>query len=158
MVKPSSQHDTVVINVPFGGIRIDIQSEYVVGVELFLCPQQTHEVISQFAEYVAHQMSQYFKQANSRLDISYALAGTPFQKRVWSAISDIPVGEVLTYSELASRVGSGSRAVANACGANKVPLLIPCHRVVAKNGLGGFMQGIEGGLRIKEWLLAHESK
>ena len=106
MVKPSFQHDTVVINVPFGGVRIDIQSEYVIGVELFPSPQQTHEVTSQFAEYVAHQMSQYFKQANSRLDISYALAGTPFQKRVWTAISDIPVGEVLTYSELASRVGS----------------------------------------------------
>ena len=97
-------------------------------------------------------------QAGSILDIPYAVSGTPFQKRVWKAISDIPAGEVLTYSELAEKVGSGPRAVANACGANRLPLLIPCHRVVAKNGLGGFMQGINGGLKIKEWLLAHESK
>ena len=48
-------------------------------------------------------------------------------------------------------------AVANACGANPFPLVVPCHRVVAKNGLGGFMQGFEGGLEIKQWLLAHET-
>jgi methylated-DNA-[protein]-cysteine S-methyltransferase len=158
MVKPSSQHDNVVINVPFGSVGIHIQSDYVVGIELFPSQQQTHEATSQFTQYVAHQMSQYFQQADSELDIPYALAGTPFQKRVWSAISDIPAGKVLTYSELAQRVGSGPRAVANACGANKIPLLIPCHRVVAKNGLGGFMQGVDGGLKIKEWLLAYESK
>ena len=158
MVKPSPQHDNFVINVPFGAVSVNIQSEYVIGVELFPSPQQTHKATSQFAQYVTHQMSQYFQEPNSKLNIPYALAGTSFQKRVWNAISKIPAGKTLTYSELAQRVGSGPRAVANACGANKIPLLIPCHRVVAKNGLGGFMQGVEGGLKIKEWLLAHESK
>lgn len=158
MVKPSSQQDNVVINVPFGAVGIHIQSDYIVSVELFSNQQQVREANSQFGQYVAQQVSQYFQQVNSKLDIAYAVAGTPFQKRVWNAISDIPAGKVLTYSELAQRVGSGPRAVANACGANKIPLLVPCHRVVAKKGLGGFMQGIEGGLKIKEWLLAHESK
>ena len=97
-------------------------------------------------------------QAGSILDIPYAISGTSFQQRVWKAISAIPVGEVLTYSDLAKKVGSGPRAVANACGANRLPLLIPCHRVVARNGLGGFMKGVDGGLKIKSWLLAHESK
>ncbi len=158
MVKPSSQQDNVVINVPFGAVGIHIQSDYIVSVELFSNQQQVREANSQFGQYVVQQVSQYFQQVNSKLDIAYAVAGTPFQKRVWNAISDIPAGKVLTYSELAQRVGSGPRAVANACGANKIPLLVPCHRVVAKKGLGGFMQGIEGGLKIKEWLLAHESK
>lgn len=158
MVKPSSQQDNVVINVPFGAVGIHIKSDYIVSVELFSNQQQVREANSQFGQYVAQQVSQYFQQVNSKLDIAYAVAGTPFQKRVWNAISDIPAGKVLTYSELAQRVGSGPRAVANACGANKIPLLVPCHRVVAKKGLGGFMQGIEGGLKIKEWLLAHESK
>lgn len=158
MVKPSSQQDNVVINVPFGAVGIHIKSDYIVSVELFSNQQQVREANSQFGQYVVQQVSQYFQQVNSKLDIAYAVAGTPFQKRVWNAISDIPAGKVLTYSELAQRVGSGPRAVANACGANKIPLLVPCHRVVAKKGLGGFMQGIEGGLKIKEWLLAHESK
>lgn len=158
MLKPNSQHDSVIINTPFGAVGIHIQNDYIVSVELFPNQQQARKATSQFGQYVAQQMNQYFQQANLKLDMPYALAGTPFQKRVWNAISDIPAGKVLTYSELAHRVGSGPRAVANACGANKIPLLIPCHRVVAKNGLGGFMQGIEGGLSIKEWLLAHESK
>jgi methylated-DNA-[protein]-cysteine S-methyltransferase len=158
MVKPITQYYDVIINAPFGGVGIHVESDYVVGIQLFPIQQSTREASHQFAQYVAHQISQYFMQAGSILDIPYAVSGTPFQKRVWKAISDIPAGEVLTYSELAEKVGSGPRAVANACGANRLPLLIPCHRVVAKNGLGGFMQGIDGGLKIKEWLLAHESK
>ena len=158
MVKPITQYYDVIINAPFGGVGIHVESDYVVDIQLFPIQQSTREASHQFAQYVAHQISQYFMQAGSILDIPYAVSGTPFQKRVWNAISDIPAGEVLTYSELAEKVGSGPRAVANACGANRLPLLIPCHRVVAKNGLGGFMQGIDGGLKIKEWLLAHESK
>ena len=158
MVKPITQYYDVIINAPFGGVGIHVESDYVVGIQLFPIQQSARETSHQFAQYTANQISQYFMQAGSILDIPYAVSGTPFQKRVWKAISDIPAGEVLTYSELAEKVGSGPRAVANACGANRLPLLIPCHRIVAKNGLGGFMQGINGGLKIKEWLLAHESK
>ena len=158
MVKPNIQYHDVVINAPFGGVGIHIESDCVVGIQLFSIQQGAPETSHQFAQHIAHQISQYYMQADSTLDIPYAVSGTPFQKRVWKAISAIPVGEVLTYSELAEKIGSGPRAVANACGANRLPLLIPCHRVVAKNGLGGFMQGVDGGLKIKSWLLAHESK
>ena len=69
----------------------------------------------------------------------------------------IPAGSTITYADLAQRAASGARAVANACGANPVPVIIPCHRVVARHGLGGFMRGREAGaLGIKQWLLAHE--
>lgn len=85
--------------------------------------------------------------------------GTPFQQRVWQALQTIPSGQTLTYAELAERVGSGARAVANACGANPIPIVIPCHRVVAKHGLGGFMRGREtDSLNIKQWLLEHERR
>lgn len=157
MVKPIPQDFDVVIDAPFGAVGISIENDCVVGVYLLETRQKAREVISSFAENVSHQMTQYFMQAEARFDILYATSGTLFQKRVWEAISAIPVGEVLTYAELAEKVGSGPRAVANACGANQLPLLIPCHRVVAKNGLGGFMQGVEGGLAIKKWLLTHES-
>lgn len=94
--------------------------------------------------------------AFSAIDVANAQSGTPFQQKVWHAIFQIPLGQTQTYSEIAKIVGSGPRAVANACGANQLPILVPCHRVVAKNGLGGFMQGADGGLAIKKWLLKHE--
>lgn len=86
-----------------------------------------------------------------------AAAGTAFQQKVWQAISRIPPGQTRTYGQLALEIGSGPRAVANACGANPIPLFVPCHRVVAHKGLGGFMRGTAAdALATKRWLLAHE--
>ena len=98
----------------------------------------------------------YLQQAHDQFSLPATLSGSPFQEKVWRAIAAIPLGQTRSYSELAAQLHSGPRAVANACGANRLPLLIPCHRVVGKNGLGGFMQGQENGLTIKRWLLAHE--
>lgn len=102
------------------------------------------------------QISQYLQQAGYIVNLQPSTFGTAFQQRVWQAIAAIPVGETRTYSQLAEQIGSGPRAVANACGANPLPIIIPCHRVVAKHGLGGFMQGQQNGLLIKQWLLRHE--
>lgn len=77
--------------------------------------------------------------------IPLAIQGTPFQRAVWEAIQSIPRGATMTYTELANKVGrtSAVRAVANACGANRIAIIIPCHRVVGKSGkLGGFRWGI----------------
>jgi len=98
----------------------------------------------------------YLQQASYEFSLPVVQVGTSFQQKVWQAIAAIPRGQTRTYSELALQIGSGSRAVANACGANRLPLVIPCHRVVAKNGLGGFMQGTHNGWLIKQWLLQHE--
>ncbi|NHA15759.1 methylated-DNA--[protein]-cysteine S-methyltransferase [Thioalkalivibrio sp. XN279] len=83
------------------------------------------------------------------------LVGTDFQRAVWRAIARIPAGKVISYAELARQAGRprAIRAAAQACGANPVPLLVPCHRVVASDGgLGGF----GGGLPLKRKLLARE--
>lgn len=83
--------------------------------------------------------------------------GTPFQQAVWAELGRIPYGTVVTYGELADRLGSSARAVAGACRANPVPLLVPCHRVVAANDLGGYLGESAGrALTIKRWLLQHE--
>lgn len=84
------------------------------------------------------------------------LVGTSFQHAVWRVIAKIPIGHVRTYGDIARRIGKGSaaRSAGAACGANPVPFLIPCHRVVAANGLGGF----SGGLELKNELLKLERK
>lgn len=82
------------------------------------------------------------------------LGGTPFQRDVWRALREIPAGSTITYAELARRVGRprAARAVGAANGANPVSVVVPCHRVVGKDGLRGYA----GGVARKEWLLAHE--
>lgn len=82
--------------------------------------------------------------------------GTPFQQKVWQAIAEIPAGEVRTYQDIARRIGSHPRAVGSACGKNPLSLVVPCHRIVAKQGLGGFSCKEGDALSIKRWLLKHE--
>ena len=89
--------------------------------------------------------------------VSVDLKGTVFQQKVWHALQQLQPGEVVSYGELAKRLGTGARAVGNACRNNPVPVLVPCHRVVAKSGMGGFSGKQSGSMMdIKTWLLAHE--
>ncbi len=88
-----------------------------------------------------------------------ALAKEVCKQRVWQAIQAIPSGKTNSYADIAAQLHSAPRAVGRACGANRIPIVIPCHRVIAKNGgLGGFMNASDGNpLEIKRWLLRHES-
>jgi methylated-DNA-[protein]-cysteine S-methyltransferase len=89
--------------------------------------------------------------------VAIGMQGTPFQKRVWQALQQIGCGKTLTYGQLARALGSGARAVAGACRANPLPLIVPCHRVVSTSGLGGFMGELSGAaVDLKRWLLEHE--
>lgn len=147
---------TVTINTTFGAIAIYQQAAQL-KIDLLDSPVHANllggdDIIKQ----VTQEILAYLQQAHNQFTLPAALNGSPFQEKVWRAIATIPLGQTRTYGELAKQLHSGPRAVANACGANRLPLLIPCHRVVAKHGLGGFMQGKENALRIKRWLLAHE--
>lgn len=103
------------------------------------------------------QIERYLEDCEFRFDLPLASRGTPFQRRVWSKIAAIGPGLTRSYGEIARELGSSPRAVGQACGANPVPLVVPCHRVLAAGGLGGFAHH-EGGfhLVVKRWLLAHE--
>lgn len=93
----------------------------------------------------------------THFSLPFATRGTLFQQRVWHAISEIPPGRTLTYGELAQRVGNVPRAVGQACGANPFPVFVPCHRVLAGKGAGGFAHATGGWLiAAKLWLLSHE--
>ncbi len=103
----------------------------------------------------ARQLDEYFDGTRTAFDLPLAPAGTPFQRRVWARLSAIPAGRVETYGAIARKLKSGARAVGTACGANPIPVLIPCHRVVGQDGrLGGYSG--DGGVATKRWLLAHE--
>ncbi len=106
-------------------------------------------------EEACRQIDEYFAGRRHAFRLALAPAGTPFQRRVWRALLEIPAGTAITYGELARRIGrpGAARAVGRANGANPVPLVIPCHRVVAANGLGGYSGG---GEKIKRRLLELE--
>ena len=99
----------------------------------------------------------YFANPALPFEIPLVPAGTPFQQRVWAALRQIPPGTTWTYGELARHLDSAPRAVGQACRRNPIPIVIPCHRVVAQNGAGGYSGATSGPeLGIKRWLLAHE--
>jgi methylated-DNA-[protein]-cysteine S-methyltransferase len=144
-----------VIKAPFGAVGVAIHDGQV-STELLFGNHALKSAVHPLARQIAEQINAYFKNTDYVFNLSLTLNGTPYQQRVWQAILAIPVGQVLTYQALAQQIGSGARAVANACGANHMPLLIPCHRVVGKGGLGGFMCGNQHGKLIKTMLLKHE--
>ena len=103
----------------------------------------------------AHQLAEYFAGTRRDFTLTLAPAGTPFRLRVWAAMQTIPYGETMSYGALARALGTAPRAVGGACGANPIPLVIPCHRVVGAGGaLGGFSGG--AGCDTKRQLLALE--
>ena len=109
------------------------------------------------AERAARQLERYRENPDARFDLPLAIEGTPFQHRLWAALCAIPRGKTLTYGELARALGGEARAVGQACGDNPLPIVIPCHRVVAAKGIGGFAHSTQGYLlEAKRWLLLHE--
>lgn len=124
----------------------------------FLGPSQGYVVPKMAAARNAmNQLQEYFLDPETIFSLDIAVTGTPFQKRVWHQLQQIPVGETRTYGELAKRLQTGPRAVGAACRSNPLPIIIPCHRVVAAQGIGGYM-GKQAGraMMIKQWLLQHE--
>lgn len=103
------------------------------------------------------QLQEYFEGKRKTFSLELDLKGTPFQIQVWQTLQKVPYGETSTYGEIANRIGSpnASRAVGNACRANPIPIIIPCHRIIGKNGQ---LTGFAGGLEIKRKLLELETK
>jgi methylated-DNA-[protein]-cysteine S-methyltransferase len=101
------------------------------------------------------QLTAYFSGKLRQFDLPLALNGTPFQERVWRALAEIPYGETRSYGWLAGHLGApdASRAVGAANGANPLPIVLPCHRVI---GADGSLTGFGGGIETKRFLLAHE--
>ncbi len=143
---------------PFAVLGIRTEEDWLTGIDYL--PRDTPEQIPQniLAKEVCSQLKAYLKNSKFEFDLLLHISGTHHQQRVWSSILAIPPGETKSYAEIAKQIHSAPRAVGQACGANRLPIVIPCHRVIAKNGgLGGFMHASDGmPLDIKRWLLMHE--
>jgi methylated-DNA-[protein]-cysteine S-methyltransferase len=159
--KPTNLEQCV-ITAPFGGLAISTElvdgSLMISGIRYLERFQPTRKPQNALANRAKEQIEAYFEDPSFQFNLPIKPQGTFYQRRVWTAISEIDHGKTMTYGELAKKIKSGPRAVGGACGANYYPLLIPCHRVLSANGLGGFMQqaGAGWGMDIKRWLLAHE--
>lgn len=110
---------------------------------------------NRYIEQVEEELSEYFNGSRTDFDVQLLTPGTAFQQKVWAFLREIPFGETISYSEQAEKVGDikSIRAIAHANGSNRISIIIPCHRVIGKNGK---MTGYGGGIDRKQSLLLHE--
>ncbi|WP_111977656.1 methylated-DNA--[protein]-cysteine S-methyltransferase [Algibacillus agarilyticus] len=149
------------LETPLGRIAIFNDTDYVTGVDIFSgdinykianANALTVRTIDALAHYFDHGV---FPQA-----LPLAMQGTEFQNKVWQLMCQIPSGECWTYGMMAKVLESSPRAIGGACRRNPIPIIVPCHRVVAAQGIGGYSGQWKSGRRIdvKQWLLAHEKQ
>lgn len=140
------------------GVTTDEAEGVVTGIRFL--PPTTALMIAQtpLAAKAVFQLCAWLKDTRFVFDLPMRAQGTEFQQRVWDQIRQIPPGETRTYDQLARALDTSPRPVGGACGANPLPVLVPCHRVVASDGsLGGFAHERDGFfLEVKRWLLRHE--
>jgi len=147
----------VTVDFPKMKVAVATREERVVGIRYLPLSSPGIAARNALAERAARQLEAYRADPDARFDLPLLVEGTPFQLRLWEALRAIPRGKSLTYGELARRLGAEARAVGQACGDNRLPIVIPCHRVVAADGIGGFAHATGGYLlEAKRWLLAHE--
>lgn len=146
-------------DTPFGLVGVRTEGDVLAEVVYLPRSAGTQAPSNALAERVGVQIEKYVADPGFRFNLPLKQGvGTAFQRRVWDLIAAIPRGKTMTYGEMARTLQSGPRPVGQACGTNHFPLVIPCHRVVAANGLGGFAHHSNGYLiEIKRWLLAHET-
>ncbi|WP_283745687.1 methylated-DNA--[protein]-cysteine S-methyltransferase [Sideroxydans sp. CL21] len=148
-----------IISAPFGKLGIRCSDTDLLGIEFLPQKTKNQPPVSDMAKAICADLEAYLADAKHEIDLPFELDGTHHQCNVWQAMLNIPCGQTLTYGELAKQIGSSAQAVGQACGNNPIPIVIPCHRVVGKAGLGGFMhRADDDALAIKRWLLAHERR
>lgn len=147
------------ITSPVCNIAVYASEEKILRVEL-LAREQVQYKPNELSERAKTEIEEYLQGRRIDFDLPFDITGSEFERAVYSALLRVPYGRVRTYAQLAAMAGypNGARAVGNALGKNQLTLLIPCHRVVAANDLGGFMQGATGGLDVKQKLLDIERK
>ena len=146
-----------ILPTPLGKLAVRFQNGTITTAEWLLEYSLANQINYKKGDLISKALNYYFDTAKILDKLKLCPNGTPFQLKVWARLKTIPVGETITYGELAQELNTSSRAIGQACRTNPLVLFIPCHRVVSKTGLGGYM-GVEKKLSIKSWLLEHESR
>jgi methylated-DNA-[protein]-cysteine S-methyltransferase len=140
------------LHSPVGDITVFEEDGAIVSLDWGWVPYQD---ISPLLEAAREQLQAYFDGTLTAFDLPLAPSGTAYRRSVWQALRDIPYGETRSYQAIAAQAGGSARSVGQANGHNPIPLIIPCHRVVATKHIGGYSGG--DGLPTKRWLLALEN-
>ena len=130
---------------PLGPLKIVNDNSHIVG--LTWCDEPNDHIVNYYNELFAQAskwLDDYFSGKAAKTDLPFKLKGTDFQRRVWAQMLTISAGETLTYGEVAQRLNSSARAVGGACRVNPVVILVPCHRIIAATGIGGYAGKIAG--------------
>lgn len=146
------------LDTPVGKLRLSARGDALVSID-WDDAEEGDSPPTPILQQATEALQRYFQSSGAFAAAAVPLhpSGTAYQRRVWERLAAIPPGQVSSYGQLARELGSGARAVAAACRANPYPLLVPCHRVVAAHGLGGYCGANDGHwLEIKRFLLAHE--
>lgn len=148
------------MHAPFGTLGVRSNGSALVEVAYLASEEPEQAPADAVSERALRELGRYLDDPHYRFTVPLAPRGTAFQRRVWDAILAIPVQQSRTYGEIARSLRTAARAIGQACGANPIALIVPCHRVVGSAGhLGGFMNmSVAAGdpLAIKRWLLVHE--
>lgn len=149
---------TAVIAAPFAHLGVMVHENAVQLIDFL--PLEYPLLASENAAVVqlSQALERYWRDATMQFHLPLSYQGSQHQLLVWQVMLAIPVGQTRSYGDIARQIGSSPRAVGQACGANPLPILIPCHRVVGKTSRGGFMHRQDSAaLSYKGWLLQHES-
>ena len=157
-MKPNSQQFDVIFTTDLATIGLQFDGSKLTRVE-YLSKKSAKVAVSKITESVKKKIEKYIDPSSGlkTIKVNMKLNVTPFQEKVLKQLQQIPYGETRTYGDIAKILKTSARAVGNACRNNPVPIIIPCHRVVAANGIGGY-DGARSGklLKIKRQLLANE--
>lgn len=155
----AAREPQTVIQSPLGRLGIHMAPHGVAGIDL-LPPGVVvgHGPAAGPVVEVVAALERYFRDPRIPFDVPLSLSGTAFQQQVWALLRLIPVGRTITYASLAQQLTTSARAVGQACRANPILIIVPCHRVVASRGLGGYLGGCQDWLGAKRWLLQHEAR
>ena len=149
----------VVLEFPKMKVGVKTRDAQVVAIKYLPAETAIVSPTNSLAEKAARQLEGYREDPDTKFDFPIRVEGNDLQRAVWLAMCAIPCGKTRTYGEIARELGTDARTVGQACGDNRLPIVIPCHRVVAADGIGGFGHATSGYLiEVKRWLLAHEAE
>ena len=148
----------VIVEFPKMKVAVKTRGEQVVEIRYLPPASPVLAPKSALAARAAEQLERYRDDPDATFDLPLLVEGSGLERGVWAAMCAIPRGRTRTYGDLARELGADPRAIGQACGDNRLPIVIPCHRVVAADGIGGFGHATGGYLlEAKRWLLMHEA-